>query len=71
MTSPTLGAEREFIDLIADEMASGVHAALRRWMGEVEQVLDSNLSDPAKLLRIREIATRAGCKPLKGHGPIV
>ncbi|MGE5204320.1 MAG: hypothetical protein ACM3PW_01815 [Chlamydiota bacterium] len=71
MTSPTLGAEREFIDLIAGELASGVHAAVRRWMGEIEQVLDSNLSDSAKLLRIREIAARAGCNPLKEHGRIV
>lgn len=71
MTSPTLGAEREFIDLIAGELASGVHAAVRRWMGEIEQVLESNLSDSAKLLRIRDIAARAGCNPLKEHGQII
>jgi hypothetical protein len=71
MTSPTLSAEREFIDLIAGELASGVHAAVRRWMGEIEQVLESNLSDSAKLLRIREIAARAGCNPLKEHGRVV
>lgn len=67
MTSPTLSAEKEFIALIADEMASGVHAAVRRWMGEIEQVLDSDLSEAAKLLQIREIAAHAGCKPLKEH----
>jgi len=71
MTSPTLSAEREFIHLIANEMASGVHAAVRRWMAEVEQVLDSNLSDRAKLLRIRQIAARAGCKPLTDQDRIV
>jgi hypothetical protein len=73
MTSPTLSAsaEREFIDLIAGEMAGGVHAAVRRWMGEIEQVLDSNLSDEAKLQRIRAIAARAGCNSLKEHDPIV
>ena len=71
MTSPTLSAEREFIDLIAGEMTSGVHAAVRRWMGEIEQVLDSNLSDEAKLQRIRAVAARAGCNSLKEHGPIV
>ena len=71
MTSPTLSAERQFIDLIAGEMASGVHAAVRRWMGEIEQVLDSNLSDAAKLQRIRAIAASAGCNSLKEHGPIV
>ena len=71
MTSPTLSAEREFIDLIADELASGVHAAVRRWMGEIEQVLGSDLSDAAKLARIREIAARAGCKSLKEHGRVV
>jgi hypothetical protein len=66
-----LSAEREFIDLIAGEMASGVHAAVRRWMGEIEQVLDSNLSDAAKLRRIRAIAASAGCNSMKEHGPIV
>ena len=71
MTSPTLSAERAFIDLIAEEMASGVHAAVRRWMGEIEQALDSNLSDGAKLQRIRAIAARAGCNSLKEHDPIV
>lgn len=71
MTSPTFSAEREFIDLIAGEISTGVHAAVRRWMGEIEQVLESPLSDAAKLLRIREIAARAGCNPLKEHGPIV
>lgn len=71
MASPTLSAEREFIDLIADELASGVHAAVRRWMGEIEQVLGSGLSDSAKLLRIREIAARAGCNPLKEQGRMV
>jgi hypothetical protein len=71
MTSPTLSAERQFIDLIAGEMASGVHAAVRRWMGEIEQVLVSNLSDGAKLQRIRAIAASAGCNSLKEQGPIV
>lgn len=71
MTSPTLSAEREFIDLIAVELASGVHAAVRRWMGEIEQILGSGLSDHAKLLRIREIAARAGCNPLKEQGRII
>lgn len=71
MTSPTFSAEREFIDLIADELASGVHTAVRRWMGEIEQVLDSNLSDAAKLVRIRQIAARAGCNPLKEHDRII
>ena len=71
MTSPTLSAERQFIDLIAGELASGVHAAVRRWMGEIEQVLGSSLSDSAKLLRIREIAAHAGCNPLKEQGRIV
>lgn len=71
MTSPTLSAEREFIDLIAGELASGVHAAVRRWMGEIEQVLGSSLSDHAKLLRIREIAARAGCNPLKEQRRII
>ena len=71
MTSPTLSAEREFINLIADEMASGVHAALRRWMGEIERVLGSNLTDSAKLLRIREIAAQAGCNLSKEQGRIV
>jgi hypothetical protein len=71
MTSPTLSAERAFIDLIAEEMASGVHAAVRRWMAEIEQVIDSNLSDGAKLQRIRAIAARAGCNSLKEHDPTV
>ncbi|HSB76907.1 MAG TPA: hypothetical protein VLC12_14715 [Terriglobales bacterium] len=71
MTSPTLSAEREFIHLIADEMAAGVHTAVRRWMGEIEQVLASDLTDAAKLLRIREIAARAGCNSLKEHGRVI
>lgn len=71
MTSPTLSAEREFIDLIAGELASGVHKAVRRWMGEIEQMLGSELSDQEKLLRIREIAAKAGCNSLKEHGRIV
>lgn len=71
MTSPTLSAEREFIDLIADELASGVHTAVRRWMGEIEHVLGSDLSDAAKLLQIRDIVARAGCKSLKEQSRIV
>ena len=71
MTSPTFSAERQFIDLIADELAHGVHAAVRRWMGEIEQVLGSELSDRSKLLRIREIAARAGCNSLKENRRIV
>lgn len=71
MTSPTLSAERQFIDLVAGELASGVHAAVRRWMGEIEQVLESELSDREKLLQIREIARNAGCNSLKEHGRIV
>lgn len=71
MTSPTLSAERQFIDLVAGELASGVHAAVRRWMGEIEQVLESELSDREKLLQIREIARSAGCNSLKEQGRIV
>ena len=71
MTSPTLNAEREFIDLVASEVTSGVHAAVRHWMGEIEQVLTSDVSDAAKLLRIREIAARAGCNSLKEHGRVI
>ena len=71
MTSPTLSAERELIHLIADEMAAGVHTAVRRWMSEIEQVLASDLTDAAKLLRIREIAARAGCNSLKEHGRVI
>ena len=70
MTSPTLSAEKQFIDLVAGELASGVHAAVRRWMGEIEQVLESELSDREKLLQIREIARSAGCNSLKEHGRI-
>jgi hypothetical protein len=71
MTSPTLSAERQFIDLIADELANGVHAAVRRWMDEIELVLGSELSEAGKLMRIREIAARAGCNPLKENRRIV
>jgi hypothetical protein len=71
MTSPTLSAERDFIELIAGEISSGVQAAVRCWMDDIEQVLASPLSDGAKLLRIREIVARASSKSLKENGRIV
>jgi hypothetical protein len=71
MTSPTFNAEKQFIDLVAGEVVAGVHAAVRRWMGEIEQVLNSDFSDAAKLQRIRQIAALAGCNSLKEHGRIV
>ncbi len=50
-----LSAEKELVAIVAQELAAGIDAALSGWMGDVQDVLDSALSDSAKLAAIQSI----------------
>ena len=50
-----LAAERELIEIVAQEMEAGIDAALSGWMADIEDVLDSRLSDSAKVSAIQSI----------------
>ena len=50
-----LSAEKELVAIIAQELAAGIDAALSGWMGDIQDVLDSALSDSAKLAAIQSI----------------
>lgn len=50
-----LSAEKELVAIVAQELAAGIDAALSGWMGDIQDVLDSALSDSAKLAAIQSI----------------
>lgn len=50
-----LAAEKELVAMVAQEMAAGIDAALNGWMVDIEDVLESGLSDSAKLSAIQSI----------------
>jgi hypothetical protein len=50
-----LAAEKELVEIVAQELAAGIDAALGGWMGDLQDVLDSPLSDSAKLSAIQSI----------------
>jgi CheY-like chemotaxis protein len=52
----TTAVQRDFIRLIADEIASGVEAAVDRWMIQIDLVLtDMQLTNQDRLNAVREI----------------
>ena len=52
----TSTVNREFIEAVAAEMWSGIHAAVGCWMGRIEQVLQSrNLTTLGRLQAVQEI----------------
>jgi hypothetical protein len=50
-----LSAEKELVAIFAEELAAGIDAALSGWMGDIADVLDSSLSNSAKLSAIQSI----------------
>lgn len=50
-----LATEKELIEIVAQEMEAGIEAALSGWMADIGDVLDSRLSDSAKLSAIQSI----------------
>lgn len=50
-----LALEKELVAIVAREMAAGIDAALSGWMVDIEDVLESRLSDSAKLSAIQSI----------------
>lgn len=50
-----LATEKELVQIIAQEMEAGIDEALSGWMVDIEDVLDSILSDSAKLSAIQSI----------------
>src|SRR5437763_9685511 len=50
-----LASEKELVETIAQELAAGIDEALGGWMADIEDVLDSRLSDSAKLSAIQSI----------------
>ena len=52
----TAPVNREFIEAVAAEMTSGIHAALECWMTRIEAALESpTLTSLGKLIAVREI----------------
>lgn len=55
---PISAADRDFIDAVATEMASGIHAALNGWMSKIENALeDTRLTTLGRLRAVREIVS--------------
>jgi len=50
-----LSAEKELVEAVAQELAAGIDGAVGGWMADIEDVLDSHLSDSAKLSAIQSI----------------
>ncbi len=56
-------AERDFIELVAEEICNGIHGAVGAWMSKVEAILASASSDAQKLASIRALVRRyEGCQ---------
>ena len=54
----TSTVNREFVEAVAAEMASGIHAAVECWMATIDQVLQSrNLTTLGRLQAVQEIVT--------------
>jgi hypothetical protein len=48
--------DREFIEAVASEMASGIHAAMECWMAKIERALQSKtLTTLGRLQAVQEI----------------
>jgi hypothetical protein len=65
--------DREFIEAVAAEMASGIHAALECWMGKIDRALNSkSLTTLGRLQAVQEILTNykrlTGKTDLECHG---
>ena len=55
---PLSAADRDFIDAVATEMASGIHAALNGWMSKIDNALeDTRLTTLGRLRAVREIVS--------------
>jgi hypothetical protein len=50
-----LAAEKELVEVVAQELTAAIDAALDGWMADLQDVLDSPLSDSAKLSAIQSI----------------
>ena len=50
-----LATEKELVEIVAQELAAGIDAAVGGWMADIEDVLGSPLSDSAKLSAIQSI----------------
>ncbi len=48
-------AEKELVAIVAEEMTVGIEAAVAGWMTDVEDILNSRLSDSAKLSVIQSV----------------
>ncbi len=51
--------DREFIDVVAEEICIGVEAAVERWIAEIESVLQHPLlTDEDKIFSMSELVAR-------------
>lgn len=48
-------AEKELVAIVAQEMAAGIDAAVAGWMADIGDILESGLSDSAKLSAIQSV----------------
>lgn len=48
-------AEKELVAIVAEEMTAGIDAAVAGWMDDIEDILNSRLSDSAKLSAIQSV----------------
>jgi len=55
----TTAESREFVDVIAHEMACGVDRAVECWMSQIEQALDdTRLTSLGRLYAVKEVVER-------------
>lgn len=55
----TVTLPREFVDVIAGEMACGVDRAVECWMSQIEQALDdTRLTSLGRLYAVKEVVER-------------
>lgn len=55
----TATVDREFIEAVAEEIASGVDAAVERWMAEIESILqDPRFTTLGRLQGVSEVVAR-------------
>jgi hypothetical protein len=55
----TAAIDRDFVDAIASELASGVEAAVEQWMSEFESALqDPRLTTLGRLQAIQDVVAR-------------
>ena len=73
MVMATAATNRELIEAVAEEMATGIHCAVEFWMTQIESVFDdSHVTTLGRLQAIKEILknyrSEQRCERIVGRG---